>query len=281
MHNALYSAFNFFRFMYSGVAVTNDNVFLLLSASKKFKMAHLQELCDSFLMKSAGIDNVCGLMEQAVGFESSALKEKCLEIFSEQTTKVILSQAFYSISQPALSAFLDAEETDILEIDIFWWVRKWMVEQCKVKELPVTGPNMREVIGDALYKLRFPTMTQQDFANSVAVEKGFLTESEIAGVFLKISLFDSSEVECPFSSKLRCKRSHYRTEIDTMQKLCETELVIDSNTGDKESVESLLLNMKDVQNGKDLRISPLRILVQCPQLTVSVFQYRPEIYLDI
>ena len=106
-------------------------------------------------------------------------------------------------------------------------------------------------------------MTQQDFANSVAAIKGFLTKSEIADVFLKMSLFDSSEVECPFSSKLRCKKSRYNVQLDSMKVLCETELLIDSATGDKESVESLLLKMKDMQNGDYLYISSLRILVQC------------------
>ena len=73
----------------------------------------------------------------------------------------------------------------------------------------MNGFNMRMMIGDALYKIHFPTMTGQDFANSVTTIKGLLTESEIAQVFQKIMVLDNADVECPFPSTYRCERSHF------------------------------------------------------------------------
>jgi hypothetical protein len=197
-----------FRYIYTDeITITNDNVFILLFCAVQYEISKLENLCADFLdqlMKPehwlASPRNVCLFMNEAVEFKSVALQEKCCSYFSEYTRYVMGDISFLQLSQPALSAFLDVEPLNVPEIVIFEHVKRWMEHNCK-KEL--NGENMREAIGDALYKLRFPTMNVHDFANGVSTIKGLLTDTEKAQVFQKITIFDNEDIECPFPSKFR------------------------------------------------------------------------------
>ena len=115
------------------------------------------------------------------------IRRRMEPIFSKQTNQVMTSDSFMELSQPALSAFLDFDSTNVLEIALFRFLKWWMTVRCIRAGITNNGANMRKAIGDALYKIRFPTMTTQDFANTVSTIDGFLTDSEIKQVFPGIS----------------------------------------------------------------------------------------------
>jgi hypothetical protein len=253
--------------MYSGeLNVSNDNVFTFLAASGQFKISLMENICANHICQQVHTKNVCAYMDEAINFESSVLREKCLEIFSENTYGVLYGnqKEFCRMSQCALSAFLDVERTNILEMDLFCYVKKWMEAKCEDEGLPVNGTNMRKVIGDALYKIRFPTMTVRDFANGVVKIKGLLTHTEISLIFQKIAVFDSSDVECPFPSKYRCQISAFYTGHDDMKELSEAEIIRKSYFDNKKcSFRSLLNLAKDLPDGHRMFQSSFGILLQC------------------
>jgi hypothetical protein len=252
--------------MYSGeLNVSNDNVFTFLAASGQFKISLMENICANHICRKVQPENVCAYMEEAINFESSVLREKCLEIFSERTFDVFFfnQKEFCRMSQCALSAFLDVERTNILEMELFCCVKKWMEAKCEDEGLPVNGTNMRKVIGDALYKIRFPTMTVRDFANGVVKIKGLLTHTEISLIFQKIAVFDSSDVECPFPSKYRCQISYYYTGHADMKELSEAEIIRKYGDHKKYSFRSLLNLVKDLPNGCAMIQSSFGTLLQC------------------
>ena len=160
-------------------------------------------------------------MDEAVKFKSRLLQKKCQEVFSRETKQIIMGDSFLQLSQPALSLFLDVEAINVSEIALFWWVRWWMTKQCEEKNLSINGANMREIIGGTLYKIHFPTMTTYDFSNYVSSIKGLLTDSEMASVFQKITMFDNSEVECPFPADHRCRNNQFQSLLPEAKLLCK------------------------------------------------------------
>ncbi|KAL3114503.1 hypothetical protein niasHT_011632 [Heterodera trifolii] len=52
---------------------------------------------------------------------------------------------------------------------------RWADEQCAQNGKECTGENRREMLGPALYKIRFPLMSRDEFSKSIAHQKGRLT----------------------------------------------------------------------------------------------------------
>jgi len=66
---------------------------------------------------------------------------------------------------------------------IFQAALQWAAAECKRRNLQVDSTNCRNVLGDALYLIRLPTMALEDFANDAA-QSGILTLQETTDVFL-------------------------------------------------------------------------------------------------
>lgn len=66
-------------------------------------------------------------------------------------------------------------------------VRSWTESECQRQELPVSPENQRQVLGNALYLIRFPAMTREEFSIEV-VPKGILNKEEIISVFMNLCI---------------------------------------------------------------------------------------------
>ena len=122
---------------------------------------------------------------------------------------------------------------------------------------------MREVIGDAIFKIRFPTMTVQDFANSVSTIDGFLTDLEMRQIYQMITVFDQKNIECPFSNKFRCQSSQFYVPMKDMRELLQQKLLY--RNGEKQSLnmKSLVDHAENLGNGASIFEGSFRLLLQC------------------
>ena len=66
---------------------------------------------------------------------------------------------------------------------IFQAALQWAACECKRRSMDVNSFNCRQVLGEALYLIRLPTMALEDFANDAA-QSGILTLQETTDVFL-------------------------------------------------------------------------------------------------
>ena len=251
--------------MYGGVSITDENALPLLSAAVQFQMQPMEALCAEHIFIPDYPGNICALMDEAIELRSTVLQKKYCEMFSLQTSAIAPTTAFVRMSKMSLSAFLDVEEINILEVNLFHCVRGWMAHQCKIEGLDVTGENMRKMIGNDIFKIRFPTMTHQDFANSVTADKGLLTNEEIGQVSLKITVFDSDNIDCPFPTKFRCHRSTTYVSFRDMINLSNRFMLYDKENGEEYNLETMLRNIRDKTAGKTIspETTPIRILLQC------------------
>lgn len=63
--------------------------------------------------------------------------------------------------------------------------KRWAQHQCKKNGLTINSSNLRGIMGDALFQIRFPTMTIDEFTQFVVKDNdGLLTKDEAWNVFI-------------------------------------------------------------------------------------------------
>lgn len=195
------------RYIYSeDISVDCNNVFQFLFCAKIFELGHLESLCAQVLSDMLTKDNMCEYLEQTLKFSASTFHAECLKLFSEETCYIMNKPEFLNLSAPALGMLLDADEANVVEIELFERIKRWIETRCASEGKEANGHNMRRAIGDHLYKIRFPTMTLHDFANEVATIEGFLNDDEVLQTYKKISFLKSDKVTCPFPATFRCTK---------------------------------------------------------------------------
>ncbi len=165
------------------IHLTTENVFGTLYLAKKYVVPHLEEQCVFFLEKNLDADNALDIVPQAQVLNEEQLQERCWDIIDCRTTQVLESCSFTDISKDLLKNVLQRDTLWAEEIDIFKAILKWADKECKRCNLPITAANLRDVVSDCLKLIRFPTMTEREFADHVA-RSGLLDAQEALDVFL-------------------------------------------------------------------------------------------------
>ena len=105
------------------------------------------------------------------------LKEKVLSKIQEEASAVLMSEDFVSLSKEALKEVLQLDLHIRNELEVLQATMKWAERKCKELNKSVDGANLREVLGDNLFLIRFPTMSVDNF-NETVVPYDVLTETE-------------------------------------------------------------------------------------------------------
>ena len=182
----------FLRFLYTeDCKMTAEVAIKVMYLAKKYIVPSLTEKCVKVFQESLEPDNAVTVLEQAMHFDEKKLEKKCWKVVESQTGKVVSSEAFCHISQGTLINILKRDKLScIKEIELFQAVLKWSSAQCAKSGLEATGENRRAVIGDALYQIRFPAMSQKEFAQNVS-RSGLLTAEEVNSIYDKFTGFES------------------------------------------------------------------------------------------
>ena len=203
----------FLRFLYTDECnLTADNVVFVLYLAKKYIVPSLAEKCVEFLETNLAAENVFVVLEQALQFDEEKLEKKCWDMIDMETSEAVVSDAFTEISQPTLVEFLKRESLNIKEIDLFKAVVKWSEAECLRKEKETNGTNKRAAIGNAIYQIRFASMTLEEFGQNVSVS-GLLTAEEMMLFYEKFSglertseMWNMTKREAKKEILLRCCR---------------------------------------------------------------------------
>lgn len=96
------------------------------------------------------------------------------------------AECFVEIDIHTLETVLARETLNCKEMNLFEAALNWAGAECSRREIESTPQNKRNVLGDALYLLRIPTMTLEEFANGAA-QLGILTDQETINIFLNFT----------------------------------------------------------------------------------------------
>ncbi|KAL3085699.1 hypothetical protein niasHS_009640 [Heterodera schachtii] len=160
--------------------LNGHNLFDVLYAAKKYQISLLIAACTDFPVWD--VPNCFDAFIQAQFIGEEAFACRCLDYinFNNELTM----KQFLKVNNQFLCEILDnLPQKPSGEIGIWNAALRWADEQCAQNGKECTGENRREILGPALYKIRFPLMSRDEFSESI-VPSDVLTKDELLSVFL-------------------------------------------------------------------------------------------------
>ncbi|KAL3073522.1 hypothetical protein niasHS_017089 [Heterodera schachtii] len=155
-----------------------DNAMDVFYAAKKYNIASLID----HSRKKIPMPNhhtVFLLYAQARLFDLEDLTKNCMAYIEKNGKALFESEQFFQVDQNLLCEILD-KLINTSELDIWEAAFRWADEKCRENAIECTGENCRTVLGPALFKIRFPLMTKEDF---LKIPSGLLTMEEMLGIY--------------------------------------------------------------------------------------------------
>ena len=191
-----------FRYIYTDqITLTAANVGNVLYAAKKYIITNLAKKCTQFVEEHMTTEDLPQLLDQSLFFDETELKNKVLAKVKDDASAVLASDEFLNLSTKALEEVLSLELKITRELEVFQAAVKWAQAKCTKLRRSPEGSNLREVMGNNLFLIRFPTMTAKEFTESVA-PRDILTSSEGYDV-LQFMASKSSKPTLPFPTEPR------------------------------------------------------------------------------
>ena len=182
----------FLRFLYTDECnLTADNAMFIWYSAKKYIVPSLAQRCTEFLESNLVVENVVTILQQAIQFDEKKLETKCWELIDSKTSKAVASDGFVDIDQATLEKLLKRKSLNVKEVDLFKAVLKWSEAECSRKRIQANAKNKRFAIGNAIYQIRFGSMTLQEFGQNVS-QSGILTPEENIVFYDKFSGVESA-----------------------------------------------------------------------------------------
>ena len=177
----------------------------VMHAATKYIITNLSKKCSEFLLENLSADTAPQVLEQSILFDEKDLKAKVLTKIAQEAPTVLSSEEFTTMSKEALHEVLQLHFHISNEIEVFNVSIKWAANRCQQLKRTIDRANMREVLGDNLFLIRFPTMTIDDINNTI-IPQGILTDEE--GLQILHYLTDKSKPEnLPFPIEPRFDRT--------------------------------------------------------------------------
>ncbi|XP_055618543.1 BTB/POZ domain-containing protein 6-B isoform X2 [Toxorhynchites rutilus septentrionalis] len=181
-----------------------DNVLATLYVAKKYIVPHLARACVNYLETSLTAKNACLLLSQSRLFEEPELMQRCWEVIDAQAEMAIKSEGFVDIDLKTFETILARETLNCKEIHLFEAALNWAHAACTKIDIEPTSNNRRQVLGQALYLVRIPTMSLEEFANRVA-QLGILTNQETIDIFLNFTAKNKPKLTFPVKARTGLK----------------------------------------------------------------------------
>ncbi|XP_067007421.2 BTB/POZ domain-containing protein 6 isoform X2 [Anabrus simplex] len=146
---------------------TLDEAFQILYASKKYMLLPLSIKCRKYIAQNLDVTNVCKMFELVTSVsDEEDLHDQCLQFICMKMSEIMKDQSFMNLSPATLDVILDQDSLQIdSEVDIVHSVLRWACEECSRCELPVTSQNKRHVLQSALKRIRFFSLTPEEYAD--------------------------------------------------------------------------------------------------------------------
>ncbi|XP_014785107.1 BTB/POZ domain-containing protein 6-B isoform X1 [Octopus bimaculoides] len=175
---------NLLRYIYCDeIQLDADNVWSTLYAAKKYLVPYLTKACVQYMGTTLSARNACVSLSHGLFFEEEELTQRCWEVIDAQAEEALKSESFCEIDHSTLQSVLARDTLNVKELSIFNAACKWAEAECLRQDLQATPENKRAVLKSAMYHIRLPAMSLEDFANGPA-QSGIITLKETTDIFL-------------------------------------------------------------------------------------------------
>eukprot|EP00112_Aurelia_sp_Birch-Aquarium-sp1_P001367 Seg1146.3 transcript_id=Seg1146.3/GoldUCD/mRNA.D3Y31 product="BTB/POZ domain-containing protein 2" protein_id=Seg1146.3/GoldUCD/D3Y31 len=168
----------FLKFVYTEeLSLTWDNVFAVAYLAKKYYIPSLTDECCRFLLKSLTMENALSVLNLSVAADQQEMAKECLRQIKVRIRELSRTPEFLELNRDALKAILELDVLDMVEFDVFRAVDKWCKHQLEKKEQDVTQEAKREILGEVVNLVRFPTISVQRLTN-YCYPSGLITKDQ-------------------------------------------------------------------------------------------------------
>lgn len=175
---------NLLRYIYCDeIQLNADNVWSTLYAAKKYLVPYLTKACVQYMGTTLSARNACVSLSHGLFFEEEELTQRCWEVIDAQAEEALKSESFCEIDHATLQSVLARDTLNVKELSIFNAACQWAESECLRQDLQPTPENKRNVLKSALYYIRLPAMSLEDFANGPA-QSGIISLKETTDIFL-------------------------------------------------------------------------------------------------
>ncbi|XP_053386483.1 kelch-like protein 8 [Mercenaria mercenaria] len=196
------------RYIYSDETTLEET-----TAPKVMELAHLYQIsclvnyCARFLTTCLRPDNACELLELALLYNLTELRDAACVSIDDNAKQVLDSDGFLRISNTCLTYILKGDTFFEDETYVFNKAIEWTERQCAHNDLTANGKTIRNTLGEAFYYLRLPALENLEFLKCVK-GKGFYTMQEMENIIENINNKEGDAVPCHRVCK-RVKRRIY------------------------------------------------------------------------
>lgn len=166
------------RYLYTGeLKVAGISNLQVLALAEKYKVQELVKALIASQLNDMTVDAFCPFVRKNERHMTDLIKFKCLEYVFKQPEGVFRSTTFQTLPFSFLEELIAHERLVLKEEIICTAVLQWATKECELRKYDVNGKNQRLVLGDAIYDLRFPLLSQDYFTENIS-ETGLLTDAE-------------------------------------------------------------------------------------------------------
>lgn len=167
------------RFIYTDQINLNDEKwFDIVYASHKYNIEYLDSFCADFLSKSLNINNVCSFLNQCCMYNNE-LTEECLTLIDWAIDDLIKLKKLDDLSDEALTMVAERDTLIVKETDLFKFMIKRSDNLSETNE-PMSKRKKKDSIFE---KLRFPTMSVNEFSDCFKLKPEIFTSEQISSIF--------------------------------------------------------------------------------------------------
>ncbi|XP_055353026.1 BTB/POZ domain-containing protein 6-B-like isoform X2 [Paramacrobiotus metropolitanus] len=193
---------NLLSFLYTDdvVELSVENVIPTWMCADKYGVPQLVDICCDFVSTELTVDNCLTILENGIEWHAEEIVKRCLRFIDRYAEGVLQSEHFVAIGHKTLVMILQSGTLFASEHSVYLAVERWALEACKVNNVDPSGANRRQILGDALFLVRFPLLTHTQLADG-PVKSGLLLHSEVHDLYQH--KFATVKPSLPFSADAR------------------------------------------------------------------------------
>ncbi|XP_055350001.1 BTB/POZ domain-containing protein 3-like [Paramacrobiotus metropolitanus] len=161
-----------------------ENVLATWSCADKYDLPLLVEKCSDFVRGHLNVDNCLPILDRLVVgmFDAECVVERCLDLVDAASEVLLLTADFLAIAPATLEMIVQRNSLAADEYSVYNAVESWAVEACSRNALEPSRDSRREMLGAALFAVRFPVLTDAQLAKG-PVKSGLLLQSELWDIY--------------------------------------------------------------------------------------------------